>query len=333
MNTNGRNSKVAVKKSQPKKSSASPKPKVSKKKTQNEYIVNVPFTAATQIQQSAREQAVSSFSGTDRIGQVTFGPLSPVGTPIVFKMSPPDLPATRLGNMSRNFQLYRFKKMLLTVFSNLPSTAGGGFTVGYAENPDQSFNSGSQLSSQVFSLPGAVAGNMFVPTKLAAHINDKNKWYRIDEDTEEIMNSTQGMFIISVDSLTAITTPITVPVFLEYVIEFKGSAIQKADTTGAVQIFPSAIVSPVVNQPTRWSVTPIAGEPTSGLVAGKPYLIVPGFLILEEFAEVLVFIAAGSDNFSFYTSEEAFSLGTPIVQSLAGFPPFTTPRTTVQPLN
>lgn len=291
--------------------------------------INIPFTAVTQIHQSAKLNATSTFSGTDRIGGITFGPATPLGVPVIFKMSPPDLPNTRLATMARNFQLFRFKKLVLTVFSNLPSTSGGSFTAAYTENPDQAFTNGTALSSQVFSLPGAVAGNMFVPTKMSAAINDRAKWYRIDEDTEEVMNSTQGMFVISVDSLTAITTAITVPVFLEYVVEFKGSALQKADVSGAPFIFGAQNVSTNAN-PLQFSLVVIPGEPLSSPAPGVPHLINPGFQVGEENVEVL--LQASINTYQFYTSEEAFRESKPLTNYGITFP-FQTPRTTLQSLN
>lgn len=286
---------------------------------------NVPLTAVTQIRQSSNPVNVMKISGTDRIGGVTFGPTTPLNRAIQFKMSPAHLGGTRINSLSKSFQLYRFTNMKLTVFSNLPSTSGGGYTVGYCENPDQSFTSGPGLGSQIFALTDAVIGNMFVPTTSKARINDKSKWYRIDEDSSEVMNTTQGSFVLSVDSLTAITTPLTVPVMLEYSIEFKGSAIQNELQSGQPFIFPacSGSASGIVV-----SMNPLPGEPSLvPMVSGSPYLINPGLTIDGASVEFMSYI--DNSGFRLYESYDAWKQDS----ALSITTNFDTPRTTIQLYN
>lgn len=293
---------------------------------------NYPLTAVTQIRQSASQSQTVRFSGSDRIGGITFGPNTPVNTPIVFKMSPPDLPNTRAASMAKNYQLFRFKKMELTVFSNLPTTSGGGYTTGYTENPEQGFSTGPSLPGQVYALPNSIAGNLFVPTKMKASISDKSKWYRLDQDSSEVMNTTQGMFVICVESLTAITTAITVPVYLDYEVEFKGSAIQVDQGFGTVLLYPALAHTPgAIN---TWVLSAVPGEPAlANNVLNVPYLINPGFQVSGQLAEVVRFSAgpSGTTVVQYFKSEDDYSAGTPIGNN-GDLVPFTNPRTSIERL-
>jgi len=296
---------------------------------------NIPLTAATQIRQSANDTSVTRINGTDRIGSLSFGPNTPLGVPSFFRMAPTELTGTRLSKLAQNYQLYRFTAMELTVFSNQPTASGGAFTAAYTENADQAFTTGSVLSTQVFALPGAVMGNMFLPTTIQARIQDKNRWYKIDNDSAEVMNTVQGVFIVAVDSAAATNVALNVPILLKWSVEFKGSASQVGPSVSPVAIFPACNYAPA--GPEMFTLTPIAGEPLGPvMLASVPYAINPGIQILGEDVEIVAYYSAsgpGNTGFKFYLTLEEFETGKAIQTSNAGTPPFSFGRTTVQPLN
>ena len=177
------------------------------------------------------KEIVSSLSISNAAAHSGFYPVQLQDlAPVVFE-------GTRMKQLARSFQKYRFKKAHLTVQANAPTTTTGGYVAGYTENPDQGFD--DNAISQISTLSGAVSAPLWVAQTIPAKLRDK-KWYNIDADSIEVMDSIQGMFVFQQISPASTTAPMNFPVWLDYEIEFMGCAAQAdpLDRPPTVYAFP-----------------------------------------------------------------------------------------------
>jgi len=129
--------------------------------------------------------------------------------------------------MAASFGKFRFRRAQLTVGTNFASTVSGNFVIGYSENPDiQLASAGSaDLANQVYNLDGKSCP-FWAPVRYPARFRDRSKWYNIDNDSDEVMNTTQGKFIVAIQQLPTASLPLTIPMLLDYEIEFTEPALQ-----------------------------------------------------------------------------------------------------------
>ena len=100
------------------------------------------------------KEIVSSLSISNAAAHSGFYPVQLQDlAPVVFE-------GTRMKQLARSFQKYRFKKAHLTVQANAPTTTTGGYVAGYTENPDQGFD--DNAISQISTLSGAVSAPLWV---------------------------------------------------------------------------------------------------------------------------------------------------------------------------
>jgi hypothetical protein len=160
----------------------------------------------------------------------------------LFDLNPVGYEGTRMKQLARSFQKYRFRKAHLTVQANAPTTTTGGYVAGYTENPDQGFD--DNAISQISTLSGAVSAPLWVAQTLPARIRD-GKWYNVDPDTIEVMDSIQGMFVLQQTSAASTTAALNFPVWLDYEIEFSGCAAQSdpIDRPPTVYAFPPGFLN------------------------------------------------------------------------------------------
>jgi hypothetical protein len=243
----------------------------------------IPYAQATQITQKNRDRVVTA-SGSDIIGNVSITSATPIGTIQQYLISPLNFVGTRQYNLAQNFQRYRYKRLSFTIAANQPSTAGGAIFAGYTSNPDQAFTVVPGASSvtnlnQVFNLPGAQLVPMFVPRTILAKIEDASKWYYLDDDSDEIMNTTCGQFVYTVQSVSNITGTTSIPIIMDYEIEFVGSATL-VQNNGLPIAFP-ATLSTSTNSPgasSRFTLVALTGEPAvPSLPINTLYSVSPGW--------------------------------------------------------
>lgn len=187
--------------------------------TEIAYRVKQPSGTKTHVEKSC-----------EYIGSFVMAPTSKSGDSMKFLMNPVTLFNTRLCNLANNYQKYRFKKLALTVQSTTTTGTSGLYIVGYNSNPDAEYTKGSAIAS-VFDLPGAQSSNIWLTTKSEAKIEDKQKWYNIDEDSQEIMSTTQGYFALVIQSPPTTTGEVVMPVLLDYEIEFSGRSYAEPATS------------------------------------------------------------------------------------------------------
>jgi hypothetical protein len=288
----------------------------------------VPVEIAYSVRQNAPLNKVHVERASEYIGTFTVSTATPVNTTIVYRMNPSTLAGTRLQSLSKIYQKFRFRKLRMIVQSSAASTISGLYVMGYNSNPDAELAVNSPMSStQVFALPGAVSRPFWIVGTADAKIEDRNKWYYVDADSEEVMNTTQGYFAIVVQAPANTTTPTVVPVLLEYEIEFTGSAIQ-LDNSNAPVVFPAGNWS--LNGVTgNWTFTPLAGEPAVPTIpAGSVWVINPTYTIpLSNSDPAICSVIAGTTlSWLFYEDLESQQTGSNIKADTN----FSTPRTTWQ---
>lgn len=249
-------------------------------------VTNVPVATATTIRQTNVDRTHVE-TNREQVGLFTISPTSGVGDSTVIKMNPLTLAGTRLQAMARNYQKYRFRRVSVTIQSSASTSIGGLYVVGYNSNPDAELSAGLATVQRIATLPGAVSANAWRTVTSRARLEDPNKWYNLDADSEEVMQTTQGYFAIAVQIPSTGTGPTTYAVWLDYTIELKGNALNSA--SDFVGLFPACGWARV-GTTNNYVPTPVAGEPAlPGVVTGAIYSINPGWPVtLNDLTEVTV---------------------------------------------
>jgi len=249
----------------------------------------VPLNLGYQTRQQNTE-SIQRIKGSEILQPITFSTTSSTGAFIEIPMNPLLLVGTRISQLAQNFQKYRFRSLLLRVAVNTSTTTTGSGVLGFMENPDQTIVPSVALN-QIYACPGATQFPWWQQGMVAARIGDRNKWYNIDENSSEIMLTTQGKFVVGVVQPPSAT--LVVPMLLEYDIEFLGAAIQVQEVgqssytflacaftsivTGTTRVqFNSSVVQPAASGPTAEYyifAEPISLTGTDG--EGTPFLIRP----------------------------------------------------------
>jgi len=257
--------------------------------------VNVPMETAYTVKQITRKGPITE-RAREYIGSVTFLPSSPTGQYQQFMMSPALLTNTRLQRIGANYQKYRFRKFDLTLQSSTTTSTNGLYVVGYNSNPDAELNTSTSVA-QIFDLPGAQSSNVWRTTTTCGQVEDPNKWYNLDTDSREIMQTIQGYFAVALQTPPSMTGPLTFPVILDYECQFIGSALNSIAQGGAVFIFPAGEFSynsitgnytfsvasgETVTEPTLvdnqpYFISPVYGIPTGP--SGAPELVTPQIIV------------------------------------------------------
>jgi hypothetical protein len=281
----------------------------------NSDRVNVPVVAAYTIRNTGT-RATQRFFERELIGFMTVGPATPSGSLESYDLNPLTLVNTKMRNLALNFEKFRFRRARLTVGSNFPTTVAGNIITGYAQNPDQAFGDGVTAIRQVFALLGAQSTALYAPVDISARIMDKAKWYNIDQNSAEKMSTTQGKFMLVTQSPASITTPVDIPLYLEYDIEFSGSALQEDELAGGLVLpMPALTITSVTGGVA--SVAIATGEtltyPT--LTLNLPYLVNPPYYVnnvenIRTEAEIAVLVrTVGGVQFSFYEDQAGYNNG------------------------
>lgn len=270
----------------------------------------VPFAQAVNIRQSAPNRIVT-MSGKEQFATFTVSAASTPGQVQLFDINPADLEDTRLKFVSQSFQEYRVKRLAVTLVTNLPTTAGGSIVIGSTSNPDQLI----ETSNQVFALNGAQIASMYVP--VVVNCNYSKTWLKVDPDNVEAIMSTCCRVAVALQSSASITGTAVCPLLLDWVIEFRGSAIQSFGGGGrqTVFTFPRCNVTSV-DATAGYNVflAPITGEtlPLPPIAAERGYEITGSFVVtdIEENERVVKVIRLGprlgGQSYYFFDSEDDY---------------------------
>lgn len=275
---------------------------------------NIPFTRAVAVLQPT--SAATRLSGSDIISYITFTPTSSLSQVLKYQIAPSYYPSTRLGNLSMNFQKYRFLPgSHFKMYTNQPTTVGGSMVVGYTSNPDQRFSTISPASS-VYTLDGAHIMQFYVPMDIPLQITDRAKWYNIDIDSSEIMNTTAGSLVIALQQVP--TSSITFPIIFNWNIEFIGKATQLAVLSPPQPFGPITITTPTG---TLNTFTYAAGAATPSLIFNTPYICNPEPNVLvddaaSELVEARIVVFTSATTARFYISNVTYDQGAPLTLQL-----------------
>jgi len=288
----------------------------------------VPVEIAYSVRQMAPLNKIHTERASEYIGTISASSNTPANTTIIFRMNPITLAGTRLQTLAGIYQKFRFRKLRLVVQTGASTSISGLYVAGYNSNPDSEIAVNSpKAGTQVFALPGAVSRPLWIVGNVDAKIEDRNKWYYVDPDSEEVMNTTQGYFAIVIQAVPSTITPIVLPILLEYEVEFTGSAIQLDNNTAPV-VFPAG--SWALNGVTgNWTFTALAGEPAVPTIpSGSSWIINPVYEIpLSTSDPALCSVITGTTlSWIFYEDIESQQNGSAIKADTN----FTTARTTWQ---
>lgn len=268
------------------------------------------------------------------LGVISIGPTSPTGATFVFEMDPTQFPTTRFGRLASSYQKFRFRSARMTLASNFSTTVSGSIIAGYMENPDQAILPSPAIFNQVFSAASGVSQSLWKPLDVIAKFTDKGKWYNLDADSEEIMQTTQGKFVFVIQSPIGVTAEVQIPVLLDYDIEFSGQGTQPLNTNigPALLLNGSVYVKRSSEGPGEYH----ANTPTT-LVEDQIYMFTPTMPQITtaggtvNFAQYMVYNSGTLRSHSFYQSlGDAVKLENKI---LAANGTFTLASMTIIPLN
>lgn len=157
-------------------------------------------------------------------GAFTVGPTTPANTVFSYPLNiaGPLFNNTVAQNFARSYQKFRFRSANLQFANTTGTNNGGSIVVGYCENPDQSIAS----VQDVFNLPGSKIFPLWMPTSMPAMFKDP-RMYNIDADSDEVMQTTQGKFVIAIVAVPNTTGDVSYPLVFNYQLELDGSASQQ----------------------------------------------------------------------------------------------------------
>lgn len=277
----------------------------------NTTAVEIPMEVAYTVRQPTARR-VHTETACEYIGDFVILPTSQQGASSKFMMNPINLPRTRLQNLARNYQKFRFKKLALKVQSSTTTSTNGLYIVGYNSNPDAEYDQASAVPA-VFDLPGAQSANVWRTITSVAKIEDKGKWYNIDPDSSEVMNTTQGYFAVVVQSPTSTTGPLIMPVLLEYTVEFSGSSYNN-ENLAAPFIWPAGNWG--YNTLTgNYSFVPAPGEIVGPTIpSGAAYVINPEYTTttVDGDVENIGVVLGTTASWVFYRDIEDLNTNTPL---------------------
>lgn len=178
------------------------------------------------------------------------------GDNIIYLLNPVTMIGTRIQKLAQNYQQYRFKRAAITMQSPASSAASGLYAIGYTRNPDQEIGSGLSAIQTITNMPGAVTSSVW--NTCTSHASLDSKWYNIDADSQEWMDTTQGQFAACVLVAPTTTTSVSFAVWFDYTIEFRGSATQRVPQFAG--LFPAGTWTRVGNT-TGATFASLPGEP------------------------------------------------------------------------
>lgn len=304
--------------------------------TGKQITTEIPLMIATTTYQSAKRNLVHREMFDEIIGSYTIGPNTPRGEVVGFQLDPTALPAsTRFATMATLYSQYKVLSGQFRVGYNLSTATTGNAIHGFSKNPDYDINEGDFTA--VYSLFGGQDSRFYTPCNVPIE-TDTSKWLNVDEDSDERMMCSAGVFYIMVMTPPSTTAAVTVPVFFRGVVEFKSPARQKPTANTSLVVFPSCTITST-NPPSTsngpvgaCAFAPIAGEPgIPTLDTNAIYLIIPSVLINVSATADPEFLTArylrrfpvsiASSGFVFYTDERSAVEGVAIPARLSSGDP------------
>lgn len=268
---------------------------------------NIPVLQAMTMVQTSKNLPVRLVR-SEIVGSVTFLPGAPSGPTSVFPLNPLSYPNSNLAAMAKNFNKYRFNSAILSTFTSQGSSVGGGITVAFSENPSYSvdINNGT---AEVFALEGAQQAGLWTNLRVNAKFPKETRkmYYYVDPLDREPNTTFQGVFFANQSTPSTATTPITIPIYLSYDVEFIENA---QSATGIVPlVWPQTKITARTGAAVTIAVVASEVLALPSFAAGKYYSFDPQFEVAQ------VDLTGGADDPVFvrvtgisYVSGSAFLL-------------------------
>lgn len=278
------------------------------------------------------------FRGKEIAGFINIGPYTQAGLLATIKINPLLMAAPRLKNMAENFQQYRFRRLRVSIRGDLPTTVSGALYTGYTRNPDYSITDTPDAPAFIFSLEKSTITNLWSITDFDCPLQ-KSQWYNVDQDSTEIMMTTQGQLFIGTAGGFNITNPYEVPLFFEYEVEFMGQQ-SKGFSDQQVIAFPATQYSGASDAAGKVRLLLAPGETLDypwnrGMAARKPYFCIPQPVLTVKGTttvtpEIIQWDGNTSGYFNFFLTLEDYLEGSFILIDVPNSPLITLDRFTIE---
>lgn len=266
----------------------------------------IPMEIAYSVRQPITNR-IHTETACEYIGDFVIRTSAVNGEGVRFPMNPLLMFRTRLFNIARNYQKFRFTKLALKVQSSATTSSSGLYVAAYCANPDYEYQQ-TQAVASLFSLPGAQSTNIWRTIVVEANLQDKGKWYNIDDDSFEIMSTTQGFFGLAVQSPPDTSKPVVMPVLLEYTVQFSGNAYNNVNSGNSIFIFPAG--NWTKSSGGIWSFTAFAGEPAVPTLTAGAYIVNPTYPVTTTVGlqdKIMVIRNGVPDTYDFFNSLETMA--------------------------
>jgi len=269
----------------------------------------IPAAFATRVVQNSQNRTHTE-AFREIVAPFSMSPTDLPGANITYNLNPATMIGTRLQKLAANYQQYRFKRLSLTMQSPAPSTASGLYAIGYTRNPDQEIGTGLNAIQTITAMPGAVTSSVW--NTCTCHASLDSQWYNVDADSQEVMKTTQGQFFACLVSPPTTTTPVAFAVWLDYVIEFRGSAIQKVAQFAG--LFPAGTWNRVGQTTAATFVTNPNEPPFPTTALNVIYIVNPAWSVVDTNLTLLTIRAmvkttAVNNPWAFYQTVEGAQTG------------------------
>lgn len=198
------------------------------------YSTSIPLEKAYTLLQTSRG-SIHREAACEKIGDFQYSQNTPIGSTVSFRLAPTHLPGTRIQQLGGIFQKFRFRRARLVFRAAAPTSVGGTAVLAYNTDPTKSYEppNGAQ---NLFASPQAISTSFFTLATVEAKL-DTNTWFlsKLDEGEED--TTIQGAFHISMEVTPNVSAASSVPIYLEYDVEFKDST--QATTNVSAAIWPS----------------------------------------------------------------------------------------------
>lgn len=279
-------------------------------------VREIPTVVANIVRGIQPKRSVAVLEGKEIMGYIRIGPETVTGLGGVQLMNPLILSCERLRKFAAIYGQYRFRRMEFTLQGNLPTTVGGNIYLGYSRNPDLTITSGVNAPTVISSMENSMSVSVWSTSSFSPRVST-NEWYNVDDDSEEIMKTTQGVLFIAQGGIYNITSFAEIPIYLSYTIEARGQQSQPVNQNG-ILTFPSCNFT-CLSTPINWSVVRVPGETGAfpALQDTTPYFISPQLEIPTASGDLITCSIMGARivggiptnyDLQFYPDLEAFNM-------------------------
>jgi hypothetical protein len=293
--------------------------------------MNVPVEQGFSITQKSKPQ-IMNMKACEALPDFIVNNLTPSGESVEYRVNPQALAGTRLQAQSALWQKFRVKKFRFIVGVGTATSVTGIYTAGYTENPSQQFSTAPFACQQIFDLPGAVQNPWWMKGQIDAPIADKKKWYNVDQDSSEEMMTTAGKFIIACKQAPSTTGNTVIPIFIDYDIDFTGSALQEqVPNPSNLTPFPACVWSANTGAGLAdyWLPVAVSGEIPIPTIPFGSYGMVPSILVGTDAPDATPPTSAvlasymrnvATNGVLFFLTEADLNNGSAIRSSITGTP-------------